>query len=80
MKRTFYFTFGDGQPYHPGYVEVNAVDSLTASHWMTEKYGRQWCAMYSHLEDIHRLDRIRRDVINHPPSARKKTMYRSFCP
>ncbi|USE36840.1 MULTISPECIES: hypothetical protein [Endozoicomonas] len=66
---SYYFTFGDGQPHHPGYVQVIAPDRITARHLMVEEYGRKWAGQYEALEDVHTNDRIKINEIVYSVTA-----------
>lgn len=45
--KTYYFTFGCGQPHENGYHIITAADWLDARSKMIHRFGWKWCGQYS---------------------------------
>ena len=63
MKRKFYMTLGDGQPYYPGYFICYADDEYEASIMTSNALNGRWCGTYYSLDKLHPDDRILRGTI-----------------
>jgi len=59
---TYYFTFGSGQKYAPGYYEIQAKDHVEARKMMHKKVNNKWSFVYDNLDDIHPNDRIKKNT------------------
>ena len=62
----FYFTFGSGQKYGPGYTKINAEDEMAARVEMHRRFGNRWAFCYNKFEDIHPLDRVNEIIWREP--------------
>lgn len=59
----FYMTLGIGQPYYPGYFEVDTENENQARAVTAKALNRRWCGTYEKLEDVHPWNKICRGEI-----------------
>lgn len=61
--KTYFVTLGCGQPFSPGYFEIEAETEIEAREIAFERLKNRYCGLYFQLEDIHELDRIYRGTL-----------------
>ena len=49
--KTFYATFGCGQPHENCYIKVVAEDEEEAREWMCRHFQTKWSMMYTSAEE-----------------------------
>ena len=50
-NKTFYATFGCGQPHAKCYIKVYAENEEEAREWMFRQFGDKWSMMYKSAEE-----------------------------
>lgn len=63
--KTFYATFGYGQPNFPGYVSIYAPDENTARQMMVEEYDNRYCQMLHDESEIFPEDKVFRGELRY---------------
>ena len=49
--KTFYATFGCGQPHENCYIKISAENENEAREWMFRQFGDKWSMMYTSAEE-----------------------------
>ncbi len=50
-NKTFYATFGCGQPHENCYIKIAAKDEEEARNWMIRRFGLKWSMLYTSAEE-----------------------------
>ena len=56
--KSYYFTFGFGQPGYPGYVKVIADNEENARKIMFDRYKNKWGMCYNSYDKMHPSDAV----------------------